>query len=104
MTLGIIKREEIEVGDRWRKDYGDIEELAISIKEKGLINPITVSTKEGGGYILAAGGRRMTALDLLECEDIPCRIYDHPLNDLELLSIELEENIRRKDLTPGEDC
>jgi len=104
MTLGIVPREEIEVGDRWRKDYGDIEELAISIKEKGLINPITVSTKESGGYILAAGGRRMTALDLLEWKEIPCRIYDHPLNDLELLSIELEENIRRKDLTPGEDC
>ena len=104
MTLGIVLREEIEVGERWRKDYGDIEELAISIKEKGLINPITVSTKESGGYILAAGGRRMVALDLLEWKEIPCRIYDHPLNDLELLSIELEENIRRKDLTPTEDC
>jgi len=104
MKLGLVKRSEIEIGERFRKDYGDIEELAISIKEKELINPITVSIKEGGGYVLAAGGRRMVALDLLKWTEIPCRIYDHELSELELLSIELEENIRRKDLTVMEDC
>jgi len=100
MKQAIVKTTEIELGDRFRKEYGDIEELALSIKENGLINPIAVQSDDGNPpYQLAAGGRRFAACMHLGMEEIPCNIYDHPLSELELRSIELEENIRRKDLT-----
>lgn len=105
MKFGLVKVNDIEIGERFRIDYGDLEELALSIREKELINPVTVSTNEGDDkYRLAAGGRRMAAIKLLGWEEIPCRIYDHPLSDIELRSIELEENLKRKDLTFMEEC
>jgi len=104
MQLKILNIDEVFEGERRRVDYGDISELALSIKEKGLINPIAVgltknyieSDKE---YILIAGGRRFRACQQIGMKDIPVRIYDRQLNDLELRSIELEENVRRKSLS-----
>ena len=55
-------------------------------------------------YILLAGGRRFDAARLAEIEEIPVRIYTKVLDDLEMRSIELEENIQRKDLDFIEDC
>jgi DNA modification methylase len=54
-------------------------------------------------YVLAAGGRRLAAHKLMGEESIACNIYDHPLNELELKTIELVENVKRKDLTYEED-
>jgi len=100
MNLANIKLVQINVGERFRKEVGDIAELAKSIEEVGLINPIAVhSDTENPPFALAAGGRRFAAFLFLKRDEIPCRIYDHPLSKLELRSIELEENIRRKDLT-----
>lgn len=103
--LDFIKATNIELGDRRREDYGDIEDLAQSISERGLIHPIAVQSDDGNPpYRLAAGGRRFMACILLGMEDIACRIYDHPLTELELRSIELLENIDRKDLSFVEEC
>jgi DNA modification methylase len=55
----------VVVGERFRKDYGDIEELADSISETGLIQPIVLA-KVGETYELVAGGRRLTALKRIE--------------------------------------
>lgn len=100
MKLANIKLEDIDVKDRFRKEIGDIEELAQSIRDNGLICPIAVySETSTAPYVLAAGGRRFAAFVYLKRDEIPCHIYDHKLSELELLSIELEENIRRKDLT-----
>lgn len=51
----------IIVGERFRKDYGDLSELKHSIKTHGLINPITCCLLDGQ-YTLVAGGRRLQAL------------------------------------------
>jgi len=99
LKLDTIATSSINIGERRREDYGDMEELARSIKEKELINPIAIYSENGEPpFLLAAGGRRFFACVSLGMEEIPCRIYDHPLSELELREIELEENIRRKDL------
>jgi ParB-like chromosome segregation protein Spo0J len=97
---------DIIVEDRMRKDYGDVGELASSIKEYGLIQPIVLS-QTNRGYKLVAGGRRFAALSLLK---IPCLIRgegwilrEETESDtnglLRLTAIEIEENLKRKDLS-----
>ncbi len=100
MILDTISIKNIDLGVRAREDYKDLDSLARSIKERGLICPIAVSKhpRIEGSYLLAAGGRRMAAMRLLGLTEIPCRIYEHELTELELKSIELEENIKREDL------
>ena len=68
-----VKISEIKVTERIRKDNGDIESLAKSIKEYGLINAITLMESEGG-YVLIAGFRRLSAFKLLGMEAIPSNI------------------------------
>jgi DNA modification methylase/ParB-like chromosome segregation protein Spo0J len=97
-----IPIDQIHIGKRFRKDYADLEKLKLSIEENGLINPVTVTTNTNPDikepYTLMAGGRRISALVEMGRLDIPCRVYTDDLNDLELRSIELAENLVRKDL------
>jgi len=95
--VDIIPIESIHATDRSREDMGDLDDLARSIKDKGLIHPLAVQFKDGS-YTLLAGGRRLEACKLAGLDKIPVRIYDEDLSDLQRRSIELEENIRRKDL------
>lgn len=82
--------------DRQRKHFDDkkIEELAVSIRTHGLINPIVI-TREN---VLVAGERRLLAHQTLAFEQIAFR-YADSLDKVELALIELEENVRREDLT-----
>jgi hypothetical protein len=64
--------QEIDIGDRIRKDVGDVSDLAISIKNNGLIHPISV-TKNGK---LVAGRRRIETFKKLGLEEIPFTITD----------------------------
>jgi ParB/RepB/Spo0J family partition protein len=90
----------IDEGDRFRKQYDNIAELAADIKEKGLINPLTLrSNADGKRYTLMAGGRRLNACRLLQMETAPACVHSHELSELELRSIELAENIQRENLT-----
>jgi ParB/RepB/Spo0J family partition protein len=102
MKLTVIPASEIHFGDRFRKEMGDIDKLANSLKKNGFINPITVQARddlpEPARYLLLAGGRRFTAANVADITDIPVRIYDRALSEDELRAIELEENIQRKDL------
>jgi len=100
MILKDIPVDRIDIGDRARKDYKDVHALAASIQSKGLICPIavTVHPQIDNSYLLAAGGRRLAACRSIEWKSIPCRVYEHTLTDLELKSIELEENVQREDL------
>lgn len=92
-----IKLDNIDKGVRSREDYKDMETLCRSIETHGLILPIAVQAVEVG-YLLLAGGRRYRAHEMLGRDTIPCRVYDHEITELELRSIELEENIQREDL------
>lgn len=97
-TLGVLPRADIQIGERFRKDYGDVKALADSIAgPEGLISPVAVRAKNGH-YELAAGGRRMAAIDLLGWTEVPCRIYPAETDDFTILVIELAENVKRKDM------
>jgi ParB family chromosome partitioning protein len=77
-----------------------LRELASSIKELGVIQPITVRKKEFGKYELVSGERRCRASKLLGLEVIPA--YVRIANDQESLEMALVENIQRQDLDPIE--
>lgn len=84
---------------RQRRELVDIDDLAASISRSGLINP-PVITREGE---LVAGERRWTAVKMLGWTSIPVQWVDE-LSLLELHLIELEENVRRVDLTWQDQC
>ena len=90
-----IPTADVVVGTRFRKDPGDLESLADSIREVGLLHPIVVDS-EGG---LVAGARRLQACrDLLGWKEIPARVVDEVSPD----TGELNENQARKELTDYE--
>lgn len=72
-----------------------IEELSQSIKQHGIIQPLTVR-KRGEVYELVAGERRLRAAKLANLETVPCNIVD--ITDSESAEIALLENLQREDL------
>lgn len=80
--------------DRQRRELTGIDELAESIHRIGLIHPIII-TPDG---VLVAGERRLTACKQIGWTSIPVQ-YTTDLSDYELQCIELEENVKRVDLT-----
>ena len=78
-----------------------LEELAGSIKEHGIIQPIIVK-KSIKGYELVAGERRTRAAKLAGLKTIPAIIKD--FNDVEMMEIALIENIERENLNPIEEA
>ena len=101
MTIKILELPitSIEIKDRNRKFFGDVKDLALSIKENGLIHPPAVWARSDGTYLLLAGERRLRAHIELGREVMPCRIFDRELNEIEIKSIELAENLDRLDIT-----
>jgi DNA modification methylase len=86
--------ESITVTERFRQDYGDVQSLADSIKQEGLLQPLVLDSDHN----LLAGGRRYQAIKLLGWERVECH-YIYELDDISRRRIELAENIHRKDLT-----
>jgi ParB family transcriptional regulator, chromosome partitioning protein len=76
-----------------------LEDLANSIKEKGVLQPILLRKKENG-YEIIAGERRFRASRIAGLSEVPAIIKD--VDDRESLEIALIENIQREDLTPIE--
>ena len=88
--------DSIIVGERHRRDLGDITALAESIAEVGLLQPIAVTFD---GHLIA-GARRLRAVELLGWKTIPCTPI--PLNLGQIVRGEFAENTCRKDFTPSE--
>jgi len=86
---------------RKKFDKKSLEELAASIKEKGVITPITVKIDDNG-YILIAGERRLRASKLIKKREIPGYIIELT-NDSEMMEVALIENIQRENLNPIEE-
>jgi len=82
-------------------DNKALQELAASIKDKGVITPITVKV-EDDGYTLIAGERRLRASKLLKKKDIPGYIIELT-NDSEMMEVALIENIQRENLNSIEE-
>lgn len=85
-----------------RSNFNDeaLQELASSIKELGVIQPITVRKTDFNKYQLVSGERRYRASKLIGLESIPA--YIRIANDQETLEMALVENIQRQDLDPIE--
>ncbi len=79
-----------------------IEELARSIREKGLIQPVILREDPGGGYELIAGERRWRAAQQAGLTEIPAILRD--ADDEEVLELALVENLHRQDLNPVEEA
>jgi ParB family chromosome partitioning protein len=103
--LGIL--EEIEISKirpssrPTRDDLGALQELAASIKEKGLLHPIVVRHVRDG-FEVVAGNRRLEACKMLGIKQIPCHIVE--LDDKEAYEASLIENIQHKTLDPIEEA
>lgn len=92
-----IKNIVIEPG-RGRKDFSGLQELAQSIRERGLINPIYVVPGEKEGFFsLIAGERRWRASLMAGLVEVPVTLHT-TLDPLERKIVELEENTHRRDL------
>jgi len=82
-------------------DQNALEELANSIKLKGVVTPVTVRTTKKG-YELIAGERRWRASKISRKQKIPAYIINVK-NDAEIMEIALIENVQREDLNPLEE-
>ncbi|MBN9505226.1 MAG: ParB/RepB/Spo0J family partition protein [Altererythrobacter sp.] len=87
---------------RRRFDAEALEELAASIAERGVIQPIIVRPLSGGRYQLVAGERRWRAAQKAQVHEIPALIRD--LDEREVAALALIENIQREDLNPVEEA
>jgi len=84
--------------DRAREDMGDLNALELNMKESGLITPLAVKDLKNGTFLLLAGERRFTVLKQNQVPEIPARIYEQDLSELEMKIIEKSENFFRKDM------
>lgn len=77
-----------------------LQELAQSIRNEGVLEPVVVRKRENGEYELVSGERRVRASVLAELEAIPavCR----PVSDSDMLRLGIIENVQREDLNPIE--
>ena len=105
----LLNIQDIQISDknspRYRIDFGDILAMSESLKEFGLIQPIVVSkpTEPGGKYLLIAGERRLRAACFIAWTKIECTLKES-LPPYERKLLELEENVRRKDINWEEQC
>lgn len=86
---------------RIRFESGSLDELAASIREKGVLQPIVVRPTETG-YEIIAGERRWRACQRAGVHQIPAIVLD--VSDRELIELALIENIQRDDLSPIEEA
>lgn len=99
----LIDIDKIVVGDRIRKDFGDIQELAEDIKENTLLNALVVTPSGNGDgtYLLIAGERRLRACKMLGYRAVPVNTVG--VDDAEqALMMEISENECRKEFTKTE--
>ena len=85
---------------RTRFTDNELSELADSIREHGVIQPLIVSEQDDGTYTLIAGERRLRASQIAGLNTVP--VITRQADDRELLELALIENIQREDLSPLE--
>jgi ParB family transcriptional regulator, chromosome partitioning protein len=89
-----------------RRDFSaaQLDELASSIKERGIIQPIAVRPVRGAGdaYEIIAGERRWQAAQRAGLHDVPVVVLD--VSDVEALELAIVENVQREDLNPLEEA
>ncbi len=83
-------------------DENALAELADSIREHGIIQPLLVRKLGNGGYQLVAGERRWRASRMIGLDEVPVVVKD--LSDTEVMELGLIENLQREDLNPLEEA
>jgi ParB family transcriptional regulator, chromosome partitioning protein len=99
VSMNLIKANDSQ--PRKSFDEEKIEQLADSIREHGVVQPIVLK-KEGSTYTIVAGERRWRAAKAIGLKEIPSVVMD--LSDKQVLEISLIENIQREDLNPIEEA
>jgi ParB family chromosome partitioning protein len=102
LEVGIDTLEPNPVQPRSHFDPTALEELATSIRESGLVQPILVRPSAGGRHQIIAGERRWRAAKQVGLATVPVMVRDVP--DDRLLEMALVENIQRQELTPVEEA
>lgn len=85
-----------------RRALGDLTDLALSIRQQGLLNPIIVEPAAGGRFRILAGERRFAACRSLGWESVTCLV--RTVEEQSRLALQLIENMHRKDLSPLEEA
>lgn len=83
-------------------DQGALQELADSISQHGVLQPLLVRPLPEGGYQLVAGERRWRASKMAGLKEVPVVIKE--LSDVETMEIAIIENLQREDLNPIEEA
>ena len=102
LTLPIGKVEPRQTQPRKSFDEQALQELADSIAQYGLIQPIVVRRLEDGYYQIIAGERRWRASRLAGLEEVPVRVLE--ADDRRTAELALVENLQREDLNPIEEA
>ena len=87
-----------------RRSFGqaELEDLAASIREKGILQPLIVRATDGGKYEIVAGERRWRAAQLAQLHQVPVLVRE--FDDTEVLEVAIIENIQRADLNAMEEA
>ena len=80
----------------------DLDDLAASVREKGILQPLIVREIDGDKYEIVAGERRWRAAQLAQLHQIPILVRD--FDDVEVLEVAIIENIQRADLNAMEEA
>jgi len=95
-----IETIDVEKGIRHTLEKEPLDELAASIAQHGVLQPLVVEPGEEGRYSLQIGKRRLAASKLAGLDKVPAIILDGPLGSEESLAMRLVENIHRENLDP----
>tara|TARA_R110002072_G_scaffold19365_5_gene71799 strand:- start:1289 stop:2188 length:900 start_codon:yes stop_codon:yes gene_type:complete len=87
---------------RKRFNQDDLDDLAASIKEKGVIQPLIVRSRNDGSYEIVAGERRWRAAQIAQLHELPVIVRN--FTDVEVLEVAIIENIQRADLNSVEEA
>ena len=101
-TISIDRLRPGKYQPRTRMDAESLAELALSIREQGIMQPILVRPVEGGRFEIVAGERRWRAAQQAGLREIPALVKNVP--DQSALAVALIENIQREDLNPLEEA
>jgi ParB family chromosome partitioning protein len=98
----LIPIEDIEPNPRQpRQEIGDLTELAASVRENGILEPVLVRP-DGARFQIIAGERRYRAALEVGLAEVPCVVRD--ATDAEVMELALVENLQRKDLSAFEEA
>jgi len=90
--------------DQPRKQFvqADLDDLAASIREKGVLQPLIVRMRDSGIFEIVAGERRWRAAQMAQLHELPVIVRE--FSDIEVLEVAIIENIQRADLNAAEEA